>query len=187
VTLEAKEGLALINGTQPSTAVAALAATAAAGDRARRRHRRGALDRRAARLDAPVRPAHPRRAAARRAAASAANILALLQGSGINKSHAHCGRVQDAYSLRCAAQVHGAARDALAFAADARHRGQRRHRQPDGVLRERTRSSRAATSTARRWPSPPTCWPSRSRTSRRSASGVRIGSSTRRSATCRRS
>ena len=48
--------------------------------------------------------------------ASAANLLALMAGSGINASHANCGRVQDAYSMRCAAQVHGAARDALAFA-----------------------------------------------------------------------
>jgi histidine ammonia-lyase len=47
--------------------------------------------------------------------ASAANILRLLEGSGINESHAHCGRVQDAYSLRCAAQVHGAAREAFRF------------------------------------------------------------------------
>ncbi len=47
---------------------------------------------------------------------SAANIFALLAGSAINQSHEHCGRVQDAYSLRCAAQTHGAARDALAFA-----------------------------------------------------------------------
>ncbi len=39
----------------------------------------------------------------------------LLAGSAINASHDHCGRVQDAYSLRCAAQVHGAARDALAL------------------------------------------------------------------------
>ena len=43
-------------------------------------------------------------------------MLALLGGSAINKSHEDCGRVQDAYSLRCAPQVHGAARDALSFA-----------------------------------------------------------------------
>jgi len=43
-------------------------------------------------------------------------IAALLAGSAINQSHEHCGRVQDAYSLRCAAQTHGAARDALTFA-----------------------------------------------------------------------
>ena len=38
-----------------------------------------------------------------------------MRGSGINKSHEHCGKVQDAYSLRCAAQVHGATREALRF------------------------------------------------------------------------
>src|SRR6266487_930628 len=46
---------------------------------------------------------------------AAANIEALMRGSGINKSHEFCGKVQDAYSMRCAAQVHGAARDALRF------------------------------------------------------------------------
>src|SRR5437899_86386 len=49
---------------------------------------------------------------------SAANIEALMAGSGINKSHEHCGKVQDAYSMRCAAQVHGAAREALRFVRD---------------------------------------------------------------------
>jgi histidine ammonia-lyase len=48
--------------------------------------------------------------------ASAANVLALLDGSGINASHAHCGKVQDAYALRCAPQVHGSAREAIGFA-----------------------------------------------------------------------
>jgi histidine ammonia-lyase len=47
---------------------------------------------------------------------SAANIRRLLEDSAINRSHEHCGRVQDAYSLRCAAQVQGAARDTLTFA-----------------------------------------------------------------------
>jgi histidine ammonia-lyase len=47
--------------------------------------------------------------------ASAANLRSLMGGSQINASHANCGRVQDAYSMRCAAQVHGAVRDALAF------------------------------------------------------------------------
>jgi histidine ammonia-lyase len=40
----------------------------------------------------------------------------LLGGSRINAAHANCGRVQDAYSMRCAAQVHGAARDAFTYA-----------------------------------------------------------------------
>jgi histidine ammonia-lyase len=47
---------------------------------------------------------------------SAANLLVLLQHSPINRSHENCGRVQDAYSLRCAPQVHGACRDAIGYA-----------------------------------------------------------------------
>jgi histidine ammonia-lyase len=52
-------------------------------------------------------------------AASAANLRALLADSAIMASHRgpECTRVQDAYSLRCAPQVHGAARDTLAHAA----------------------------------------------------------------------
>jgi histidine ammonia-lyase len=49
-------------------------------------------------------------------AASAANLTALLVNSDINRSHARCGKVQDAYALRCAPQVHGSAREAVAFA-----------------------------------------------------------------------
>ncbi|MCZ2805377.1 histidine ammonia-lyase [Modestobacter sp. VKM Ac-2983] len=50
---------------------------------------------------------------------SAANLRALLAGSGVMASHRgpECTRVQDAYSLRCAPQVHGAARDTAAHAA----------------------------------------------------------------------
>ena len=116
VSLEAKEGLALINGTQPSAALLGLAARAAerladAADIA------AALSIDA--LKGSTRPFDARIHDARGfdgQRVSAARILALLDGSGINKSHEHCGRVQDAYSLRCAAQVHGAARDAIAFA-----------------------------------------------------------------------
>lgn len=116
ITLEAKEGLALINGTQPSAALAALALAGAA------RLARAADIAVALSIDGlrgSMRPFDARIHAARPYAgqqASAANILQLLPGSDINRSHANCGRVQDAYSLRCAAQVHGAARDALAFA-----------------------------------------------------------------------
>ncbi len=115
--LDAKEGLALINGTQPSTAVAALAIDGAA------RLARAADVAAALSIDAlrgSVQPFDPRIHAARPhpgQAAAAANLRRLIDGSAINRSHEHCGRVQDAYSLRCAAQVHGAARDALAFAA----------------------------------------------------------------------
>jgi histidine ammonia-lyase len=118
VTLAPKEGLALINGTQPSTAVAALAACGA------ERLARAADIAAALSIDAlrgSTRPFDPRIHAARPhrgQRTSAANILALLAHSQINQSHEHCGRVQDAYSLRCAAQVHGAARDALRFVAD---------------------------------------------------------------------
>ena len=45
--------------------------------------------------------------------ASAANLERLLEGSEIRESHMTCRRVQDAYSLRCAPQVHGAVRDTL--------------------------------------------------------------------------
>jgi histidine ammonia-lyase len=116
IQLGPKEGLALINGTQPSTAVAALACAGA--DRLA-----NAADVAAALsidgLRGSVRPLDPRIHAARPYAGqiqSAGNIRRLLEGSPINKSHEHCGRVQDAYSLRCAPQVHGAARETLAFA-----------------------------------------------------------------------
>ncbi len=49
-------------------------------------------------------------------AASARNLLRLMEGSGIRASHMDCPKVQDAYSLRCAPQVHGAARDAIDYA-----------------------------------------------------------------------
>jgi histidine ammonia-lyase len=48
---------------------------------------------------------------------SARNLVRLNRGSAINKSHQGCSRVQDAYSLRCMPQVHGAVRDALSYAA----------------------------------------------------------------------
>ena len=131
---------------------------------ARRRHRRGAVDRRAARVDPSVRRAHPRGAAVRRAARVGRQHRArCCAGSGINAlARATAARVQDAYSMRCAPQVHGAARDALALRP--RH-GRRSRPTPPPTTRWSSptpaTSSRAATSTARRWPSPPTCWPSR--------------------------
>jgi histidine ammonia-lyase len=45
----------------------------------------------------------------------AANLRRLMVGSQIRQSHKECGRVQDAYSLRCIPQVHGAVRDTLEF------------------------------------------------------------------------
>ena len=84
----------------------------------------------------------------------AGNLRALLAESEIAESHENCGKVQDAYSLRCMPQVHGATRDALALGArGARARGQQRHRQPERLPRRATAgptSSAAATSTASR-------------------------------------
>jgi histidine ammonia-lyase len=116
IDLGPKEGLALINGTQASAAVAALAVIGAerlarAADLAGALSidgLRGSFHPFESRLH-DVRPYPGQRA-------SAANLFALLQNSPINASHANCGRVQDAYSMRCAPQVHGAARDAFTHA-----------------------------------------------------------------------
>jgi histidine ammonia-lyase len=115
LTLEAKEGIALINGTQLITGVLGLALAEA------RRLQQAADVTGALSLDAlkgtdvafdprihEARP-HPGQAA------SARNLRRLLEGSSIRESHRDCGRVQDAYSLRCMPQVHGAARDAMAY------------------------------------------------------------------------
>jgi histidine ammonia-lyase len=116
VRLGPKEGLALINGTQPSAALLGLACAAA--DRLTR-----VADIAAAMsidgLQGSTRPFDARIHAERRLegqSMSAANLRTLLAGSGINAAHANCGRVQDAYSMRCAPQVHGAAREACRFA-----------------------------------------------------------------------
>ncbi len=110
-----KEGLALINGTQASGAVLGLA-LADAGRLARAADIAAALSIDA--LRGSTRPFDARIHAARGFQGqqdSAGNLRTLLAGSAINASHADCGRVQDAYSMRCVPQVHGAAREALTF------------------------------------------------------------------------
>jgi histidine ammonia-lyase len=115
VELQAKDALSVLNGTHFMTGagslllqdarrllltadvVAALSVEALRGSRT-------AFD---PRIHA-VRP-HPGQVA------SAARIFALTEGSGIAESHVLCDRVQDAYSLRCAAQVHGACADAIDY------------------------------------------------------------------------
>jgi histidine ammonia-lyase len=113
MTLAAKEGLALLNGTQTSTALAlwnlfaidnllqtaivsgALSVDAAEGS--------------ASPFDARI---HDLRGQPGQIAAAAA-YRALLEGSPINSSHRECGKVQDPYSLRCQPQVMGACLDQI--------------------------------------------------------------------------
>lgn len=119
VQLQEKEGLALINGTDGMLGMLVLAIhdltdLLQVADISAAMSVEGQLG--TDRVFAPelqaIRP-HPGQAL------SAANLTALLDGSGIVASHRgpDCNRVQDAYSLRCSPQVHGAARDTVAHAA----------------------------------------------------------------------
>ena len=115
VTLSAKEGLALINGTHVMEACGALALADAL--RLTRAAEVAVAMSTEALLGSYV-PLDPRIHALRPQAGqprTAARLRLLLDDSEINRSHANCGRVQDPYSLRCAPQVLGAARDALGF------------------------------------------------------------------------
>ncbi len=114
LVLEAKEAVSLINGTQAMLAVGTLSLLTAeilvdsadvigamACD---------ALKGTDAAFDERIHRARPHRGQI----TTAANLRKLLEGSAIRESHRDCGRVQDAYSLRCMPQVHGAVRDTLA-------------------------------------------------------------------------
>jgi histidine ammonia-lyase len=114
LVLEAKEAVSLINGTQAMLAVGTLSLLAAeilvdsadvigamACD---------ALKGTDAAFDERIHRVRPHTGQI----ATAANLRKLLEGSAIRESHRDCGRVQDAYSLRCMPQVHGAVRDTLA-------------------------------------------------------------------------
>jgi histidine ammonia-lyase len=114
-TLAAKEGLALINGTQVMTAIGTLALLraerlAVAADIV------GAMTLEALKgshraFDKRIHDARPQRGQL----VSAANLRKIVADSPIERGHADCGRVQDAYALRCMPQVHGAARDTFRF------------------------------------------------------------------------
>jgi histidine ammonia-lyase len=111
--LAAKEGLSLINGTQFMAAMASLALVRA-GRLARTADLACALSLEA--LQGSQTSFHPAIHEARPLRGqldSAANVHRLLEGSSIIESHRWCDKVQDAYSLRCAPQVHGASRDLL--------------------------------------------------------------------------
>ena len=115
IALEAKEGLSLVNGTQFMAAFAALA-LARVARLAKTADIACALSVEA--LQGSRASFLPQIHAARPLPGqidSAANILQLLEGSAIIESHRWCDKVQDAYSLRCAPQVHGASRDLLAY------------------------------------------------------------------------
>lgn len=115
VELEAKEGLALINGTQLMAAIGSLALLdaerlATVADVA------GAMSLEA--LLGSRRPFDDRLMRVRRhpgQAVAASNLRTVLGPSEIERSHENCHKVQDAYSLRCMPQVHGATRDALSW------------------------------------------------------------------------
>jgi histidine ammonia-lyase len=112
---EAKEAISLINGTQAMLAVGTLSLLEAEtlGETA---DVLGAMSLDALHgtdvaFDERIHAARPHAGQMR----VAANLRNLLQGSAIRESHKDCGRVQDAYSLRCIPQVHGAVRDTLEF------------------------------------------------------------------------
>ena len=119
VQLEAKEGLALLNGTQAMHAVGGLSILRAkrlarVADIAGAMTLEGLRDTPAA-FDPRLQEARPHRGQK----AAAAHLLSLLEGSEIRESHRQNDlRVQDAYSVRCMPQVHGAVRDALAHCED---------------------------------------------------------------------
>jgi histidine ammonia-lyase len=116
LTLAAKEGISLINGTQAMLAIGCLEVDAAQVltetadvvcamtlDALRGTPRA---------FDERIHAARPHAGQME----SAARLRGLLEGSEIRQSHIACRRVQDAYSLRCAPQVHGAVRDTVATA-----------------------------------------------------------------------
>ena len=116
VELAAKEGLSLVNGTQFMAAMLALGLVRA------RRLARTADAACALSVEAlqgsrtSFLPQIHRLRPLRGQETAAGNVLRLLEGSAIIEAHRWCDKVQDAYSLRCAPQVHGACRDLLEYA-----------------------------------------------------------------------
>jgi histidine ammonia-lyase len=115
IRLAAKEGLSLVNGTQFMAAMCALGLV-----RSRRLAQVAdlacalsleALQGSRTSFIPQIHALRPLRGQG----ASAANVLRLLEDSAIMVSHRWCDKVQDAYSLRCAPQVHGASRDLLDY------------------------------------------------------------------------
>src|SRR5438874_4933808 len=117
IRLAAKEGLSLINGTQFMAALGALGLMrgrrlAQAADLACAQSLEALQGSRTSFIP-EIQALRPLRGQS----AAAANVLRLLEDSAIMVSHRWCDKVQDAYSLRCAPQVHGASRDLLDYVA----------------------------------------------------------------------
>jgi histidine ammonia-lyase len=121
IILDAGEGLSLINGTQAMTAIGGLAVYDTL-------NLLKTIDIAAAmslevlmgsntEFDPRIHELRPYEGQA----LSAANMRRLVEGSGIISSHKDCNRVQDAYTLRCSPQVHGASRDAVSYASKVIH------------------------------------------------------------------
>src|SRR6266581_2663928 len=115
VRLAAKEGLSLVNGTQFMAAMGALGLVRArrlaqAADLACAQSLEALQGSRTSFIP-QIHTLRPLRGQAD----SAANVLRALEGSAIIEAHRWCDKVQDAYSLRCAPQVHGASRDLLDY------------------------------------------------------------------------
>ena len=114
--LEAAEGLALVNGTQMTAALGGLAVYDAAklsklADVAAAMSLEVLLGSRTE-FDPRIQQARPHPGQA----AAADNMRRIIANSEIMSSHKDCGRIQDAYTLRCSPQVHGASKDAIAYA-----------------------------------------------------------------------
>jgi histidine ammonia-lyase len=115
IRLASKEGLSLVNGTQFMAAMAAL------GLKRARRLARSADIACSLTLEAlqgsksSFAPAVHRSRPLKGQGEAAANVLVLLEDSAITESHRWCDKIQDAYALRCAPQVHGACRDLLDY------------------------------------------------------------------------
>lgn len=113
--LEAKEAISLMNGTQGMLAVGILALLSAEtlADTADviGSMTLDALHGTDVAFDDRIHQARPHQGQI----TSAANLRKMLEGSQLRESHRECGRVQDAYSLRCIPQVHGAVRDTINY------------------------------------------------------------------------
>ena len=114
VVLEAKEAVSLINGTQAMLSIGTLqllaAETLVNSADVIASLTVDALQGTVVAFDERIQRARPHSGQV----TTATNLRRMLEGSQINESHRDCGRVQDAYSLRCIPQVHGAVRDTLA-------------------------------------------------------------------------